>query len=160
VVAEAVVVAEPEIVAIEEPVQVPEPKLEPEPEPEPAPPVSRPKAPVVRRAPERALVADPSAIAAGFLARLLMSRGVAVTMAESAERAAAEVARGGYDVAFVGAEWPAPAHAGETLIVRLYAEGSTAQARPGERVLFKPPAEEEVRQILEAWSGRSRARLP
>jgi hypothetical protein len=153
-VAEAAV-AEPEPIAMTEPEPEPEPvaMLEPEPElePEPVPP---PPAPIVapRREPARALVADPSPIAAGFLARLLMSRDLRVTMAETAERAAQEVARGGYDVAFVVAEWPVPAAAG-TLIVRLFAEGSTPHARAEERILFKPPAAEEVSQILAAWSG-------
>ena len=143
---------EPEPVAVIEPEPEPFAVLEPEPEPEPAPP---PPAPAPRRQPTRALVADPSPIAAGFLARLLMSRDLRVTMAENAERAAAEVARGGYDVAFVVAEWPLPP-ANDTLIVRLFAEGSTPQARPGERILFKPPAAEDVSQILAAWSGAHR----
>jgi len=81
-----------------------------------------------------------------------MSRDLRVTMAETPERAAQEVARGGYDVAFVEAEWPLP-QADGTLIVRLFAEGSTPHARAGERILFKPPAAEEVSQILAAWSG-------
>jgi outer membrane biosynthesis protein TonB len=146
---------EPEPLAMAEadsqPITEPEPVAEPAPEPAPVPPRVAPR----KRLAERALVADPSAIAAGFLARLLMSRGVAVTMAETAERAASEIARGGYDVAFVAAEWPVPAGARETWIVRLLPEGGNPPAGLGERVLFKPPAAEEVNQILDAWSGRA-----
>jgi len=54
-------------------------------------------------------------------------------------------------VAFVETEWAVPP-AGDTLIVRLFAEGSTPHARVGERILFKPAAAEEVSQILAAWS--------
>ena len=158
----AVVEAEPEVEPEPEPIAEPVPVAEaiaevlPEPAPGPitepvvATPLARPR----RRVAERALVADPSAIAAGFLARLLMSRGIAVTMAESAERAASEIARGGYDLAFVAAEWSLPAAAGGTWVVKLLPEGGNAPAGLGERVLFKPPAAEEVSQILEAWSGR------
>jgi hypothetical protein len=146
---------EPEADAVAEALPEPEPEPITEPEPEPAPPpVAPPQVPPRRRVAERVLVADPSAIAAGFLARLLMSRGITVTMAESAERAASEIARGGHDVAFVAAEWLVPSSHGETWIVRLLPEGGNPQAGWGKRVLFKPPAAEEVNQILDAWSGR------
>lgn len=129
-------------------------ETEPEPAPKPAPPPPPVRPAPRRRFVERALVADPSAIAAGFLARLLMSRGVQVTMAETAERTAAEIASGGYDVVFAVHEWATTAAPGETWIVRLLPEGGNATAGLGERVLFKPPAAEEVNQILEAWAGR------
>jgi len=131
-------------------------EVEPEPEPvlEPAA-VRVPPPPAPRRAAApRALVADPSAIAAGFLARLLMSRGIAVTMAETAERAAAEVARGEHELAFVDAEWALPANVHGTLIVRLFAEGANPRVGPGERFLHRPPADEELSRILASWSGR------
>jgi hypothetical protein len=143
---EAGAVVEPEAVAV-----TAEPESEQEPEPAPEPP---PRVTARKRLAERALVADPSAIAAAFLARLLRSRGIAVTMAESAERAAAEIGGGGYDVAFVGAEWVVRESAGEMLIVKLLPEGGNPPAGLGERVLFKPPAAEEVNEILEAWFGR------
>jgi hypothetical protein len=149
---EAVAEVQPVDMAEPGPQPITEPAPTPEPEPQPAPPP--PRVQPRKRFAERALVADPSAIAAGFLARLLMSRGITVTMAETRERAAAEITRGGYDVAFVAAEWPVPAKASETWIVRLLPEGGLAPAGLGERVLFKPPAAEEVNQILDAWSGR------
>jgi hypothetical protein len=152
--AQPVDMADPEPQPITEPEPEPEPEPAPEPEPEPQPAPPPPRVPPRKRFAERALVADPSAIAAGFLARLLMSRGILVTMAETRERAAAEITRGGYDVAFVAAEWPVPAKASETWIVRLLPEGGSATAGLGERVLFKPPAAEEVNQILDAWSRR------
>ena len=144
----------PELAVVPVAVAEPEPELEPEPEPEPVEPEPAPAPPVMapRRRMQRALVCDPSAIAAGFLARLLMSRGLAVTMAETPERAAIEMAHGGYDVAFAIAEWDLPA-GGKTLVVKLVPEGSNAPAGLGERILFKPPAAEEVSQILDAWTG-------
>jgi hypothetical protein len=153
--------APPEAVAEPEPQPITEAEAvapEPEPEfvPEPVPaPVAPPQVPPRRRVAERALVADPSPIAGGFLARLLMSRGITVTMAETPERVASEIARGGYDVAFVAAEWPVPSNVGETWVVRLLPEGGNPPGGWRERILFKPPAAEEVNQILDAWSGRA-----
>jgi len=135
--------------------------------PTPHPPVvEKPLAEPVRRGPLRALVADPSVIAGGFLARLLSARGVSVTTVEDAVAAQRELDTRDFDLVFVDMDWPDPQTreslvaglaAGRVVFVGADPRDANRASEPRTKFLLKPPSAEELDILLAATPRRMTA---
>lgn len=141
----------------------PEPASEtaPAPAPVPSPPVAAAPRPPAR---PRGLIVDRSGIAAGFLARLLVQRGIEVTVTSDPAAAARSQAESGFDFVFLDEELPGgaaraliaahPEWKDRAVLVGMDAGRRREAELAGVPFVLKPPSDDEVTHALASLVAR------
>jgi CheY-like chemotaxis protein len=136
------------------------PAVAPAPEPAPAAPVSVPRPP----AHPRGLIVDRSGIAAGFLARLLIQRGIEVTVTSDPAAAARAQAESAFDFVFLDEELPGgaarkllaahPEWRDRAVLIGMDASRPREAELAGVHFVLKPPSDDEITHALASLVAR------